>query len=92
MFTASSSISRLGATACTISSSPISVSVGAQYYYIDVYTTKVSVSISAPSTRTGSVSCGFTAPKNCRSVKIQASHSASSSNGETWTGATQEIY
>ncbi len=90
-FTATSSVTQRTGYAATNSSSPISVTVGAQYFYINYSTMNHYSSISAPQTRQGAISCSFSVDPGYRTVKILANHGASYGS-EHWDGTTMAIY
>ena len=92
-FTAYSSIYANGADAGTVSDkSQLSMSVSASYSYVNIYTSSPGFSNKDAN---GSMSAvvSFSAPANCRSVRISASHKASTgSDKENWSGSTSAVY
>lgn len=92
-FTAYSSIYVNGADAGTVSDkSQLSMSASANYSYVNIYTLSPGVS---DKDAKGSMSAvvSFSAPANCRSVRISASHTASTgSDKENWSGSTSAVY
>lgn len=90
-FSAYSNISYSSANAGTVSSSPyLRVSVSSSYSYVNIYTLTTGTTPDSAD-RTAAASLTFQAPANCRSVRIQSSHTASSGS-ETWNGGTEAIY
>ncbi len=90
-FTAYSSIYAGGADAGTVSSGThVSMSVSADYSYVNTISLKTGTSHQSMDRVTGAV-VTFAAPGGCRSVRITASHSASSGS-EHWSGSTSATY
>lgn len=90
-FTAYSSIYAKGADAGTVSDKhQLSMSVNATYGYVN---TKTYVGGSSSKSASGSAAAvvPFSAPSDCQSVGITASHSASTGS-ESWSGSTSAMY
>ncbi|MDE5820100.1 MAG: hypothetical protein K2I07_12420 [Lachnospiraceae bacterium] len=90
-FTAYSSAYKAGADAGTVSDkSQLSMSVSATYGYVN---TTTYVSGTTPKSTSGSAAAAvsFSAPKNCQSVGVNASHTASAGS-ESWSGSTSATY
>lgn len=90
-FTAYSSISANGADAGTVSDkAKLSMSVNANYKYTYIYTQGDAI-VNKSANGSPAAVVSFSAPANCRSVSITASHSASDGT-DTWTGSTSAVY
>lgn len=86
----SSSISKTGASASTSYASTGSVTVSSTYSYVNTNTLATGTS-SKNNGYYNSCSVSFSAPSNCRSVKVTSSHKVAVS-GQTWTASTSAIY
>lgn len=87
---ASSSISSTSASAKTSYEASGSVTVSSTYSYVNTNTLVTGTSTKNNGHYT-SCSVNFSAPSNCRSVKISSSHSVSA-YGQNWTTSTSGIY
>lgn len=86
----SSSISRTGASASTSYASTGSVTVSSTYSYVNTNTLATGTS-SKNNGYYNSCSVSFSAPSNCRSVKVSSSHRVAA-YGQTWTASTSATY
>ncbi len=90
-FNAYSSISASNASVGTVSGSGnISVTASGVYSYINYNTLKVTT-VTKSESDDPAIVVSFTAPSECRSVRVLGGHTAKSGT-ETWTGATSAYY
>ncbi|MBD5539727.1 MAG: hypothetical protein HDR00_00750 [Lachnospiraceae bacterium] len=87
---ASSSIKATSASASTTFGSTGSVVVSSTYSYVNTETLATGTS-SKNNGYYSSCSVSFSAPSNCRSVKITSTHTVSA-YGQTWTASTSATY
>lgn len=91
-FSAYSNIYATSGNAGTVGGSPnLQVSVSATYSYVNVDTLETGTMQDNKSDIIQRATVNFNAPANCRSVKINAYHTASSGT-ESWSGSTDAIY
>ena len=89
--TGSSTITRTAASASTrYGKSTGSISVDSTYSYVNTYTLATGSSTKSKGYYT-SVEINFSAPYNCRSVRIRSSHKVSA-YGQTWTANSTAVY
>ncbi len=86
----SSSISATGASASTSYQSTGSVTVSSTYSYVNTDTLETGTS-TKNNGHYSSCSVSFSAPSNCRSVKVTSSHSVTAYD-QTWTTNTSATY
>lgn len=90
-FTAYSSAYAYGADAGTVSDkTQLSMSVNATYGYVNTSSLATGTFQRSASGSAAAV-VTFSAPENCRTVNISASHTASTGS-ENWSGSTSAVY